>query len=103
MTTPVNVWASCVACAVVEHLSCKQLEPISDTSVADNTCSDVTADTDSVAIDILDNVQTADDISKTNTQCSEFTGNITCTVALDIVKEREDSIKPDELVQNVTT
>ena len=51
LTTPTNVWGCCVACAVVEHFSRDELKPI-ELGETDKKCTDVTAETNSVAIEI---------------------------------------------------
>ena len=56
LTTPTNVWACCVCCAVVEHLSRDQLGPIDNLSecTSDTCTADVASNTNSVAIDIAE-------------------------------------------------
>ena len=48
------MWANCVACAVVEHVSRDELEPMNDEPKTEDTSSDVTGDVNSVAIDIVE-------------------------------------------------
>ena len=53
LTTPTNVWATCVACAVVEHLSRDELGPRDELEESDEKCTDVTGETNSVTIEIV--------------------------------------------------
>ncbi|XP_028403773.1 excitatory amino acid transporter 1-like [Dendronephthya gigantea] len=57
LTTPINVWATCIACAVVEHISRDELQitdDVSQTDDKDDTISVVTGEINSVAIDGFD-------------------------------------------------
>ena len=52
LTTSTNVWACCIACDVVQHLSRDELEPVDVLEETDEKCTDVTGKTNSVAIEI---------------------------------------------------
>ncbi len=92
LTTPVNVWASCVACAVVEHLSRDELERIDDVYETSEACSDVTAETNSVAIDIVEEEE--GNMEKKVTADTNI-------VAIDIVEEEEGNMEKKEETQNI--
>ena len=52
LTTPTNVWACCVACDVVQHFSREELVATDEPEETDEKCTDVTGETNSVAIEI---------------------------------------------------